>query len=90
MILATETVGTFKTFLAQPGSAEEKVVNLRAMLIQGVMDGGFENATKLSLPAYKITDQLTAKMYVRDVAVWIYNLPRGEQKRLMRMEVLFP
>ncbi len=89
MNLETQSLGTFTTFLAQPGSAEEKVLALRAMLIQAVGDNGFRETSKLSLPAYPLTDHIAAKMYVRDVAFWIYNLPKSEQKRLMRMEVLF-
>lgn len=64
------------------------VGQIRATFIQAVCDNGFSKAAVKSLPKYRITDSVTARMWLRDAAVWSYNLRAVDRERLRRQQII--
>lgn len=82
--------GTLAEFInAGNVRAQDFATKVRAALIQAAGDNGFSKAAQSSLPKYRVGDSVTARMWLRDAGVWLYNLSAPERQWLLKQEFIW-
>lgn len=88
--LTPRQAGTLAEFIkAGNVRVQDFATIVQAVFIQSVLDNGFGKPARSSLPTYQIGDPITARMWLRDAAVWLYNLSGAERQRLLELDLIW-